>query len=60
MRFVFGAVAVAAIATAACSGTQTRPDEVGCTKDTDCRTPRVCERRACVDPRPVAGGSPEA
>ncbi|HEY1553250.1 MAG TPA: PQQ-binding-like beta-propeller repeat protein, partial [Kofleriaceae bacterium] len=36
---------------AACSGTQVK--QAGCSKDTDCRDPRVCERGACVDPRPI-------
>ncbi|MEO7731776.1 MAG: hypothetical protein ABIY55_12440, partial [Kofleriaceae bacterium] len=31
-----------------CSGTQTRA--VGCSKDTDCKDPRVCERGVCVEP----------
>ncbi len=45
--------AVAQLTTAAgCSGTQAR--QVGCTKDTDCKDPRVCERGVCVDPKPVA------
>ena len=40
--------AVAQLTTAAgCSGTQAR--QVGCTKDTDCKDPRVCERGVCVD-----------
>jgi len=38
-----------------CSGTQAHG--VGCSKDTDCRDPRVCERAACVDPHPLAPGS---
>src|SRR5436190_17506257 len=33
-----------------CSGTQA--NKVGCSKDTDCREPRVCEQGACVDPHP--------
>src|SRR5262249_38124828 len=45
-------MAVAAVAAAGCSGTQSR--SVGCSKDTDCRDPRVCEHSMCVDPRPVA------
>ena len=28
-------------------------DQVGCTKDMDCREPRVCDQGSCVDPRPV-------
>ncbi|HTL37067.1 MAG TPA: PQQ-binding-like beta-propeller repeat protein, partial [Kofleriaceae bacterium] len=35
-----------------CSGTQAR--QVGCSKDTDCRDPRVCDKGVCVDPHPVA------
>src|SRR5688572_15177186 len=45
----------------ACSGKQTV--SAGCSKDTDCRDPRVCERGVCVDPRgpiAVAPGAPDA
>ena len=49
-------VAVVAAALApGCSGTQAH--EGGCSKDTDCRDPRVCERGACVDPHPIARGT---
>src|SRR6478735_7946472 len=34
-----------------CSGTQAR--QVGCSKDTDCREPRVCDKGACIDPHPA-------
>ena len=62
-------VVVVAITAAACSGAQSRELDGGCTKDVDCRAPRICERpRAaagqagplygiCVDPRPAAAGS---
>ncbi|HET9988361.1 MAG TPA: hypothetical protein VFQ65_07570, partial [Kofleriaceae bacterium] len=33
----------------ACSGAQ-KQSEGGCTKDTDCRNPRICEANVCVDP----------
>src|ERR1041385_3361820 len=39
-----------------CSGTQAR--QAGCSKDTDCRDPRVCDHGACVDPHPVAKLAP--
>src|SRR3954468_3553020 len=46
----------AVVATAGCSGTQSRA--AGCSKDTDCKDPRVCERAMCVDPKPIgAAGS---
>src|SRR5262245_7218315 len=54
-RFGFVLVAVASVA-ASCSGTQAREGMVGCSKDTDCRDPRVCERGVCVDPHPRAPG----
>ena len=44
-------MASVAVAAAGCSAPQSRA--VGCSKDTDCKDPRVCERSACVDPRPV-------
>src|SRR5262245_34831430 len=47
-------MAMVAVAAAGCSGTQSL--SVGCSKDTDCRAPRVCEHSRCVDPRP---GAPE-
>ena len=50
----FGAMAMVAVAAAGCSGTQSR--SVGCSKDTDCKDPRVCEHSACVEPRPRAAG----
>ena len=43
--------AAVAVAQLGCSGTQAR--QVGCSKDTDCKDPRVCERGVCVDPHPV-------
>jgi outer membrane protein assembly factor BamB len=43
--------AALAVAQLGCSGTQAR--QVGCSKDTDCKDPRVCERGVCVDPRPI-------
>src|SRR5689334_8596745 len=46
------AVAVAALG---CSGSQAR--RVGCSKDTDCRAPRVCERGDCVERRVARDGS---
>ena len=45
------AAAVVAVAQLGCSGTQAR--QVGCSKDTDCKDPRVCEKGVCVDPRRV-------
>ena len=44
-----------AVVMGACSGTQAKQQPGGCSKDTDCRAPRVCNAGACVDPRPVAG-----
>ena len=44
-------MAVAAVAATGCSGAQSR--SVGCSKDTDCKDPRVCERGVCVDPHPA-------
>ncbi|HZJ65880.1 MAG TPA: hypothetical protein VFD36_20375, partial [Kofleriaceae bacterium] len=58
MRAGFGAMAVAAVAAAGCSGAQSR--SVGCSKDTDCKDPRVCERGVCVDPRSASAGDPLA
>ena len=46
-------MAMAAVAAIGCSGARSRT--VGCSKDTDCKDPRVCENTVCVDPRPVAG-----
>ncbi len=43
------------LAAVACSGKQT--PQAGCTKDTDCRDPRVCDRGVCIDPRPSGGGA---
>ena len=43
-----GVAAMAALVTA-CSGPQKQP-EGGCTKDTDCRNPRICEANVCTDP----------
>ena len=43
-----GVAAVAALISA-CSGPQKQP-EGGCTKDTDCRNPRICEANVCTDP----------
>ena len=48
------AAAVVVLAACACSGTQARDADGGCTKDVDCRAPRICERSICVDPRPAA------
>ncbi|HEY6173888.1 MAG TPA: hypothetical protein VIX73_05555, partial [Kofleriaceae bacterium] len=45
-----GAMAMVAVAAVGCSGAQ--PRTVGCSKDTDCKDPRVCEHNVCVDPRP--------
>src|SRR5262245_26776892 len=47
---VWTAATVAAMALG-CSGTQAR--QTGCSKDTDCKDPRVCEKGVCVDPQPV-------
>src|SRR5436190_13690492 len=44
-----------------CSGTPATRDRAGgCSKDTDCRDPRICERGACVDPHHATAptGSP--
>ena len=38
----------------ACPGPQSKTGRPGCTKDTDCRAPRVCVESACTDPRPIA------
>src|SRR5262249_28069175 len=54
MVLLAAAVAVAGLALSGCSGTQAR--SVGCSKDTDCRDPRICERGACVDPHSLARG----
>src|SRR3954469_12900471 len=55
-----GVAAVAALISA-CSGAQKQP-EGGCTKDTDCRNPRICEANVCIDPHALAasrdGGAP--
>src|ERR1700733_4322026 len=49
-------LAVLILTVASCSGSQVR--DSGCSKDTDCRNPRVCNAGACVDPRPIpAAGS---
>ena len=55
-RVWYGAAAIAATSLA-CSGTQ---HSAGCSKDTDCKDPRVCERGSCVDPRAAtpAGDAP--
>lgn len=37
-----------AVAPLGCSGAQVR--QVGCSKDTDCRDPRICERGVCREP----------
>src|SRR5262245_18572214 len=47
-----------AVAQLACSGTQAR--QVGCSKDTDCKDPRVCEKGVCVDPHPGGVVRPSA
>ena len=49
--------AAVAVAQLGCSGTQAR--QVGCSKDTDCKDPRVCERGVCVDPKPAGQSTPE-
>ena len=43
-----------------CSGTQTQPPATGCSKDTDCREPRICRASACVDPDPAPGSAGSA
>ena len=43
-------MAMTAVAVAGCSGPQSR--SLGCSKDTDCKDPRVCEHSLCVE-RPV-------
>jgi len=48
-------IAVGAVVAAGCSGVP--PRAVGCSKDTDCKDPRVCDRGGCVDPRPAPGGA---
>src|SRR5213078_2704241 len=48
-------MAIAVVAAAGCSATQSR--SVGCSKDTDCKDPRVCEHSTCVDPRPAPAAS---
>src|ERR1700733_2851362 len=48
--------ALVLVVSAACSGSQVR--EVGCSKDTDCPNPRVCNAGACVDPTPSPSASP--
>ena len=44
-------MAMMAVAATGCSGAQSRA--VGCSKDTDCKDPRICERGVCVDPPPM-------
>ncbi|HEX4417113.1 MAG TPA: PQQ-binding-like beta-propeller repeat protein, partial [Kofleriaceae bacterium] len=53
-----GASAMVAGALAGCSGPQSHAG--GCTKDTDCKDPRVCEHAVCVDPHsiPTPGTTP--
>ena len=50
-------VALAA-AVVACSGPQKQP-EGGCTKDTDCKGERICEKQICMEPitSPLSGKS---
>ncbi|OGQ04067.1 MAG: hypothetical protein A3F82_06960 [Deltaproteobacteria bacterium RIFCSPLOWO2_12_FULL_44_12] len=35
------------------SSVQENPPQIGCTKDVDCREPRICEGGECVDPSPL-------
>src|SRR5512140_1504393 len=43
-------MAMVAVAATGCSGVKARA--VGCSKDIDCKDPRVCEHAVCVDPHP--------
>jgi len=50
-----GFVAAVAAAVVGCSGPQ--KSEGGCTKDIDCRSPRICEANVCTDPHLSVGSN---
>ena len=55
-----GCPAVLGLFLISCSGGEAeapRPSNEGCSKDTDCRAPRICRASACVDPAPAVDAS---
>lgn len=52
---VFALAVAAAALPLACSTKSGADDNGGCTKDTDCRSGRICEQGACID-NPVSSG----